>query len=232
MYLRITSRCNLSCQHCCYSCRPGVGKHMDMHVLNAAFDLCHNYGDESLSLGGGEPTLHPRFFDVLRQAMQKFDYVWMATNGTRRRAMLRLAGIINDEDYEYDYDNPISPQREAHLSVELSTDYFHDRSKVDSRVWDIWHRAADLRRPGFGLRDVTRSREGVIAAGRAKRTGNYKTEKGCACSDIVIEPDGTLKGCGCRNAPVLGTVFNPQIPESWQVGECSNEAENRKAVTK
>ena len=159
--------------------------------------------------------------------MQRFDYVWLASNGSRRKVMLRLAAIMDGVDYEEHEDDAIMPEHEDHLVVELSTDYFHDRSMVADDVWELWYRRAQ-QRPGngFGLRDVTTSRSGVIAAGRAKRTGNYTTEKGCVCSDIVIEPDGTLKGCGCSNAPTLGTVFETRIPtDSWQWGECSNAEE-------
>ena len=221
MYIRITSRCNMACDHCCYSCSPSRGKHMDMHIFEDAIRLAADYG-EYVSLGGGEPTLHPRFFDILRRSMREVDYVWLATNGTRKKAMLRLADIMNEEDYKND--EPIVMDRDGHLSVDLSTDHWHDRRMVDDYIWDLWHRmAGQHRHTGFSLRNVSRY-TGAIKVGRAERTGVWSTAEGCVCSDIIIEPDGVIRGCGCKDAPTFGTVACPEIPDDWK-WDCHKQQE-------
>lgn len=46
MVIRITSKCNMRCAHCCYSCSPNKGQHMDMWTFYAAVRFASNYDDE------------------------------------------------------------------------------------------------------------------------------------------------------------------------------------------
>lgn len=211
---------------------------MTEHTLLAALDLCEELGEEYISFGGGEPTIHPEFFPFLRTAMIRYDFsVWLASNGSMKDVMLRLARIMHDEDYEsfeyemdddgneiWSYDKEqqiISPTRENQLSVDLSTDYWHDYDMVDHVVRDMWEREAGRHGySSFSLRDV--SRNGAIRAGRAEETGVYSVEGKCVCADLIIEPDGAIRACGCSDAPQFGTVFNPEIPDYWQ-SDCHKE---------
>jgi organic radical activating enzyme len=235
MYLQITEKCNMHCSHCCYSCDM-KGKHGDYQtIINAINFASEYYGDESISIGGGEPTLHPRFFDILRHCLETFDYVWLASNGSQTDTMFRLANIIDgvdfiddyecdcdpddleDEDYECDcwmnaQDNAI--YQEDKLSVALSQDCFHD--PIDERIVDLWTKRANVHRhSNFEIRDVTRSKNGVIAQGRAAETGSGWNTDDCVCSDIIIKINGDLKLCGCDNAPVIGNIWDG-IDEKWE----------------
>lgn len=226
MYLQITTKCNMTCAHCCYSCTMR-GKHMDYSTAIDAIAFARNYNDESISIGGGEPTLHPRFFDILRHCLNDFEHVWMATNGSQTKTMLRLANIIDGCDYDSfdlgDYctcdpddrdDCYCEPDgliyQEDKLSVALSQDHFHD--DIDRRVVDLWTRRANKHgHSHFELRDVSRS---VAATGRAKKTGSGWGEH-CVCSDHIIKPDGKIRLCGCERSPVIGDVWNG-IKQEWQ----------------
>ena len=64
MYLQITTKCNMLCPHCCYSCNKN-GKHADWMTLVDAVAFARQHTD-SIAIGGGEPTLHPMFFNLLR----------------------------------------------------------------------------------------------------------------------------------------------------------------------
>lgn len=138
---------------------------------------------ESVSLGGGEPTLHPEFFDILKTAMWTFDYVWFATNGSKTKAMYRIADIIDDDDHTEDYctcdpedfededyycecdDYEAIQNPDNKLSVDLSTDYFHDQ--IDNNIRSLWERRANSHQySNFSLRDITQSASGVISEGR------------------------------------------------------------------
>jgi organic radical activating enzyme len=233
VYLQITTKCNFTCAHCCYSCNRN-GKHGDYHQIIDNIAFARSYDDNSPSLffrsitiGGGEPTLHPRFFDILRYCLNDFEYVWMATNGSQTKTMFRLADIINQEDYPectcktdeerdncYCHENDTnSIYQEDKLTVALSQDPWHDM--IDDRIVRLWTREANRHnRSGFEIRNVSASRNGAIAAGRAKRTGAGWAE-GCVCSDIIIKPDGKLRLCGCANAPVIGTTWDG-IEEKWE----------------
>lgn len=232
-YLQITTKCSMHCAHCCYSCNM-KGKHMDysvsVHAINFIRDIL---GDESISIGGGEPTLHPRFFDILENCLQDFDYVWMATNGSKTKSMYRLHDIIDGNDYENcscktdeerDYCQCQILDGTNKLAVALSQDYFHDL--IDERIVSLWTRNANVhKRSGYEIRNVTNSHSGIVKEGRAKRTGNWQDEKGCVCSDIMIKPNGDIKLCGCSIAPVIGTIWEG-IQEKWQEVLESNNFRN------
>ncbi len=95
--LEITSSCNLECPMCFASSAPG-GKHLTLEECRAAIDaLVEAEGrPEVLQLSGGEPTIHPRFFEIVDYACrQPIDYVMVNTNGVRlardREFVARLA---------------------------------------------------------------------------------------------------------------------------------------------
>lgn len=214
MYLQITTRCNMKCAHCCYSCAPGKGKHGTFSTIMDAIRFASRY-DEHISLGGGEPTLHPRFWEILTKCIDTFDYVWFATNGTNKKNMLRLASLINngywmDAELETEEEQDktyIALTSQDQLGVALSTDWAHDSSMVDARVRSIWEsNARQHRRTGFELRDVMASYSGAAAAGRAKLTG-AGVGTHCVCPDRIIKPDGTIRACGCTRSPVIGDIW-------------------------
>lgn len=224
MYLQITTKCNMKCVHCCYSCTM-KGKHMGYpSTFLAALEFCRSRDNCIISLGGGEPTMHPRFFDILRFLIRDFDYVWMATNGSKTRTMFRLLDIIDGNDYEnYTCSCKTDEEKEecncadyfraidgtAKLTVALSQDCFHD--PIDPRVVERWkNRASRHGHSGCEIRDVSRK---VVQQGRAKKTG-LGWEEGCVCSDNIIRPDGSIKMCGCPGSPVIGDVYSG-IDSKW-----------------
>lgn len=215
MYLQITTKCNMTCGHCCYSCGKN-GKHMARHVWQQALVWCAKHDEESIAIGGGEPTLHPDFFEILSECINRFSFVWMATNGSKTKIMWRLANIIDQEDFpedgSEDYESHIFPKTSDQLMVELSTDYFHD--PIDSKVQKYWENRTAAKSSGYGIRDVTKYGKGPMAQGRAKKTGSGWGE-GCCCSDIFINPSGKIKACGCTKSPFIGDVWNG-LEEKWE----------------
>lgn len=221
MYLQLTTKCNMSCQHCCYSCSMR-GKHGDYDTLHEALIFIAGYDDEAIALGGGEPTLHPRFFDLLAHSLERFNYVWFATNGSQTEAMERLAHIIEGNDYESfdDYctcetdeerdccsclDQAPIIYQEGKLTVALSQDSYHD--PIDERIIRLWSsRAVQHRRSHYEIRNVTNSYRGLIGQGRAKKLG-YSSE-GCVCADLLVKPDGQIRLCGCTRSPVIGDIWS------------------------
>ena len=55
MYVMITTRCNMTCCHCAYSC-TAEGEDMSMDTFRRAIDFMHEWGEEPISIGGGERT--------------------------------------------------------------------------------------------------------------------------------------------------------------------------------
>ena len=83
--VEINSACNLECPMCFASSGPG-GSHLSFDDCRRAIDrLVEVEGrPEILQLSGGEPTIHPRFLDVWRYAVERpIDIVMINTNGVR-----------------------------------------------------------------------------------------------------------------------------------------------------
>jgi uncharacterized radical SAM superfamily Fe-S cluster-containing enzyme len=95
--IEIVNSCNLSCPTCYADSPLGIGQKVDAVPLEDLQRRIQGVIDrkgkiEILQLSGGEPTLHPRFFELLRwlQEHPRIDYVLLNTNGVR---------IAHDEDF-------------------------------------------------------------------------------------------------------------------------------------
>ena len=88
--IEIVNSCNLSCPTCYADSPLGVAQKVDAVPLAELQARIQGVIDrkgkiEILQLSGGEPTLHPQFFELLRwlQANRQIDYVLLNTNGVR-----------------------------------------------------------------------------------------------------------------------------------------------------
>jgi uncharacterized radical SAM superfamily Fe-S cluster-containing enzyme len=88
--IEIVNSCNLPCPTCYANSPLGAGAKVDAVPLadlqrRILGVLERKGGIEILQLSGGEPTLHPQFFELLRwlHAQPKIDYVLLNTNGVR-----------------------------------------------------------------------------------------------------------------------------------------------------
>ena len=88
--IEIVNSCNLSCPTCYADSPIGTGQKVDAVPLENLKQRIQGVVDrkggiEILQLSGGEPTLHPQFFELLRwlQDHPKIDYVLLNTNGVR-----------------------------------------------------------------------------------------------------------------------------------------------------
>lgn len=79
----ITDRCQLNCDHCLRD--PGLKpKDIDVELVDRVLrDARRVYDPHEVGLTGGEPTLHPRFFEIVDAAV-RHGYRWhMVSNGER-----------------------------------------------------------------------------------------------------------------------------------------------------
>lgn len=80
----ITRTCNLRCIHC-YS-DSTASKYEGELTLDQCYDVIDDvagYEANALLLSGGEPIIHPHFFDILERATSKGLKVTISTNGTQ-----------------------------------------------------------------------------------------------------------------------------------------------------
>lgn len=203
MYVQITTRCNMSCAHCCMSA-TAKGKDMSIKTFRNVLHYCDGY----ISIGGGEPTLHKLFWQFLCEAIGSCEAVWLATNGSKTDIALTLAkmaktGTIQCALSQDAYHDPIDPKVVDAFTVDKNTDYYgygrlhYEYNNLDSR----------------SIRNVTNHE---INAGRCDFG-----EDGCVCPELLVKPNGDVKLCGCVDAPFVGNVNTGlDIPLDFCYGEC------------
>lgn len=103
VHLRLTDLCNLACQYCWYygpnsTLRPSGKDHFPYEAFEGIARDCAELQVDKINLSGiGDPTLHPRFYDMLEHLEDSFA-VTIYTNGTfpiaRCRDILRADHIV------------------------------------------------------------------------------------------------------------------------------------------
>lgn len=68
----ITGKCNMNCRHCFMAAdnSPMMGEFSWEECMNL-LDGCEECGIQTLTLTGGEPMLHPRFMDIVRECARR-----------------------------------------------------------------------------------------------------------------------------------------------------------------
>lgn len=102
MLLEITQSCNLTCPTCYAGSSPQNKSFMSVEQFTTTIDrlLAKGKGDADLiQLSGGEPTIHPQFFEILEIALDKgIKQVYINTNAiklSRREFAQRVASYGN-----------------------------------------------------------------------------------------------------------------------------------------
>jgi hypothetical protein len=176
---------------------------MSKKVWKAALKLANDYG-EAISIGGGEPTIHPKFneflMDAISASQDEGEPIWLATNGSITKTALLLSKLASC----------------GVIACTLSQDSYHD--PIDERVVEAFEIYDDRNRQENDFRSIRNVDGKEIVAGRCTWG-----KQGCICESLFVEPSGTIRACGCADAPVFGTVFDPKIPEGWDFVNCHKE---------
>ena len=84
--IEITDRCNLTCPTCYASSSPTYGRHRTLNEVKRMFDIVvENEGEPDIvQISGGEPTIHPQFFEILDYAKTlPIRHIMINTNGIK-----------------------------------------------------------------------------------------------------------------------------------------------------
>jgi 7,8-dihydro-6-hydroxymethylpterin dimethyltransferase len=84
--IEVTDRCNLTCPTCYASSSPTHGKHRTLDEIKRMIDVIVKSEGEPdvVQLSGGEPTIHPDFFEILDYCKtQPIKHLMVNTNGIR-----------------------------------------------------------------------------------------------------------------------------------------------------
>lgn len=96
--IQITARCNLHCPHC-YAESSFGGENIAWQDFILALDNFSRAGVFQVALGGGEPTLHPQFKEMLKAVRERGMVPNLTTNGKiltaeTAKAMAKYCGAI------------------------------------------------------------------------------------------------------------------------------------------
>lgn len=216
MYIEITTRCNMSCAHCCMRA-TAKGKDMSRDTFLAALKQASESG-EHVSLGGGEPTLHPLFWEFLGLSVGTVETVWLATNGSMKATAIALARMA----------------RKGVIGCALSQDPWHD--PIDVEVVEAFKREPD-KRPWLAkeesdyreIRDVSRNIDKMAPWRDPEEAGDPSV---CACEEILVRTNGDVYICGCPGSIKLGDVFKGiAFPKHYSPCECYRKQSYRQEST-
>jgi MoaA/NifB/PqqE/SkfB family radical SAM enzyme len=181
------------------------GQDMSLETFRKALEY-----DECIGIGGGEPTIHPQFWEMLGLAIGRCDSVWLATNGKQTETALALARLA----------------QKGVIGCALSQDPYHE--KIDKRVVEAFKKSTRdamndySRTRNIDMREIRDTSKHLINAGRCDWGKND-----CICPELFVQPDGNVRECGCADAPIIGNVFDGfETPESYE-SECCHAAERR-----
>jgi hypothetical protein len=185
----------MSCAHCGFDC-TAKGKDMNIRTFRASVKLAKEITGR-ICLGGGEPTIHPRFWDFMSISLATFrKEVTVVTNGSQTETSLALAHM--------------STHGVIHAC--LSLDDYHDPiEKIVVDTFKLGKASGDDRRGVVGDRGDGLGKPLFIKIGRAAANGIGHNEY-CLCDNLIIDPDGKIWRCGCR-LEQYGTVFDPKLPK-------------------
>jgi len=190
----------MTCEHCAMNC-TAQGEDMSWETFKRAIEMSGGY----FTIGGGEPTLHPKFEKFLLHAIANADDqgMFIVTNGSITDRAMVLAKLA----------------KAGVIGAALSQDPWHD--PIDDKVVEAFTRDQNAARYGPDshkyandcreIRDVSHRvlRRGRAATDEFKYGEGYETHDQCACEgDPCVTPNGDVKQCGCVDAPVIGNVFD------------------------
>lgn len=98
--LDLTSACNFACPHCVDSEIINVGAKLDLEKIKHSLDVLCSRGLLSVILiGGGEPTLHKYFENIVSYIKQKGLQLGIVTNGSRLEKVKKTAMLLKKGDW-------------------------------------------------------------------------------------------------------------------------------------
>jgi len=173
---------------------------MTPETFSKALDMAKDFSS-MMTLGGGEPLMHPLFFDFAWQSIRALmdvsedlgsSAVGIVTNGKCAQQAMELARMA----------------RLGYISARLSLDRWHE--PIEERVKNAFRKNEYQKNDDHDLRAIGGAGENVIPAGRAKAFGRDTLGRTCFCDSIVVVPNGNIFHCGCKKV-CYGNLNDPNL---------------------
>ncbi|MFC5044507.1 radical SAM protein [Aquimarina hainanensis] len=110
--VEVTDRCNLTCPTCYASSSPHYGRHRTLDEIKKMLDtiVANEKEPDVVQISGGEPTIHPQFFEILDYAKTlPIRHLMVNTNGVRiakdKKFAEKLAGYMPDFEIYLQFDS-------------------------------------------------------------------------------------------------------------------------------
>lgn len=127
--VEVTDRCNLTCPTCYAMSSPHYGRHRSLMEIDRMLNIIvENEGQpDVVQISGGEPTIHPDFFEILNLAKQKpIRHLMVNTNGIRiakdKEFVRRLFSYMPDFEIYLQWDSLKANALEALRGKNLSNE--------------------------------------------------------------------------------------------------------------
>jgi len=241
LLVHLTSRCNLSCAHC--YCGAAGSQDLSVFGFRRMLEEFEAGGGLRLTLSGGEPLLHP-FFWQLNDMLPGYDLrVILCTNGTLldRRAAMRLnvhEVRVSLDGLETGHDAVRGPgsfgraleglrmAREVGLPVSVASTVnalnLGDFRRLATLVadLDVWQWTIDVPAQAGRLLDHPELQapldEAVAALDYAIPAGTHNDNEGhlCGAHMATVLPDGSVAKCGLLS-DVAGGILEDGLHTAW-----------------
>jgi len=98
--LDLTSACNFSCPHCVDSKIINAGEYLRLDDIKRTIRVLHSHGLLSvILLGGGEPTLHRNFEEIVGYIKSRGLELGIVTNGSRLDKVAKVTELLGEKDW-------------------------------------------------------------------------------------------------------------------------------------
>jgi len=96
----ITTACNHYCHHCIDLDLLNNGRKLSLHCIQTLVDKLIERGLKSvIIIGGGEPTVHPQFSEIIAYLKSKKLRVGIVSNGVRPQELEKAAPLLEEKDW-------------------------------------------------------------------------------------------------------------------------------------
>jgi hypothetical protein len=196
---QLTSKCNFKCSHCLWSCNRN-GKHASDSTILKALNLISDTG-AGVNIIGGEPTLHPKFGETMRDLSRYIDGapVRLVTNGSwvysKKKTAVFLESLYiflnNTNDIEYFSvlvsDDPYHREFwKSNNHIKLCKDAIHDEfySEFYGEYTNLEY-CNNFNK--FGLGEDYRQYDRIVSMGRGRNIyggGSTMDNQQCDCAEF------------------------------------------------